>query len=51
MKYNHIKALYPGTAIIRIYSADGGAETTCSVLVTAQPQEETHSLFSWMRCG
>lgn len=47
-----IRALYPGTATIRIYSADGGAETTCSVLVTAKPeQEETHSLFSWMRCG
>lgn len=50
-----LTALYPGAATIRIYSEDGGAEATVSVLVTAQetpPEEqETHSFFSWMRCG
>lgn len=44
-----LTALGPGTATIRVYSADGSAETTCSVLVTAKPQqEEGHSL---LRCG
>ena len=48
-----IKGLYPGTAEIRICSSDGGVEATCSVIVSAVPQkeQETHSLFSWLRCG
>lgn len=48
-----IKGLYPGTATIRAYSPDGSAESTCSVIVSAVPQkeQETHSLFSWLRCG
>ena len=46
----HIKALYPGTSVIRVYT-ENGAEATCSVIVTAAPKEETRSLFSWFRCG
>ena len=48
-----VKGLYPGAATIRAFSADGTVEATCSVLVSPVPQkeEETHSLFSWLRCG
>jgi len=46
----YIKALYPGTCTIRIYTKDGNAEAICSVIVTAAPKEETRSLFSWLRC-
>ncbi len=45
-----VRALYPGTAVIRAYAADG-VEATCSVIVTAAPKEEKQSLFSWLRCG
>ena len=45
-----IKGLYPGTSVIRAYTADG-VEATCSVIVTAAPKEEKPSLFSWLRCG
>ncbi len=45
-----IKALYPGTSVIRVYTADG-VEATCSVIVKAAPKEEKHGLFSWLRCG
>lgn len=46
-----IKALYPGTCTIRVYTGNGEAEATCSVIVTAAPKEEKHGLFSWLRCG
>lgn len=48
-----LKGLYPGTATIRAYSQDGSIEATCTVMVSAVPQKEkeTHSLFSWLRCG
>ena len=47
----YVKALYPGTCTIRVYSTVGSVEAICSVIVTAAPKEETKSLFSWLRCG
>ena len=47
----YVKALYPGTCTIRVYTREGEAEAICSVIVTATPKEEKHGLFSWLRCG
>ena len=47
----YVKALYPGTCTIRVYSTTGSVEAICSVIVTAAPKEESHGLFSWLRCG